>query len=525
MRSIFLSLVTLVVAVDPIRADVPAGTWRMTVELGPAQSVVFLVAFENTGGKWVGKYLGSTNPLAPDTSIDGVRVGPDRLQFTIGSRDQRLAFDGKPAGNRVLGTLLIDGQLLITALEPSKLTTFDRYELAKEVFASSATGPLLVAALQELLQQATTKKATVDEVRAWVDRATKSAEPLGLRWQQGIAMGITAALDGQPAFAAIALDEARRAERLIDPADEAIFQLEVVEALVQALKAAGKADEAAALAPRVAELEERDYKEASQRPSLPVDPFRGRAGASERIVLVEGFTSSGLQSAVGPDIAFEALGRAYKSSDVVRLQYHVHFPSSDPLACPAAEARRTYYALAQPPGLALNGKLAIDGQGGSRTAALALWIQVSAVIAKLIEQAPDARIKAEAKRTGEVVAVKATVGVSRPGEKVRLRLALVEDIVRYRGSNGIRFHPSVVRGFIGGDEGIPMTKTSNEVSQTIDLAVVRKTLNALLDMRQKANPDTSIAIRPMALKGLSVVAFVQDDTTREVLQALRVEVK
>src|SRR4051812_9266324 len=112
MRSLLRALVALVALVAfaaPIRADVPAGTWRMTVEVGPGQAVVFVIAFENAGGKWTGKYLGATNQLSPDTRVEDLRVGPDRLQFAIALRDQRLAFDGKPAGGRVPGTLLVDG--------------------------------------------------------------------------------------------------------------------------------------------------------------------------------------------------------------------------------------------------------------------------------------------------------------------------------------------------------------------------------------------------------------------------------
>src|SRR5205823_5156902 len=121
------------------------------------------------------------------------------------------------------------------------------------------------------------------------------------------------------------------------------------------------------------------------------DPFPGRKVASDRVVLVEEFTGAELMGAVAPDIAFEALGRAYKPSEVVRLQYHLHASAGDALACPASEVRRKYYQLAQAPGLALNGKMALDGEGGSRSAAPVLWRQLKAVVDQLVEQPSAAK--------------------------------------------------------------------------------------------------------------------------------------
>jgi hypothetical protein len=58
---------------------------------------------------------------------------------------------------------------------------------------------------------------------------------------------------------------------------------------------------------------------------------------------------------------------------------------------------------------------------------------------------------------------------------------------------------------------------------TVDLDALRKELTAYLDKYAAENPFPSRA-RPLALKKLSVVAFIQNDETGEVLQAAQAEV-
>ena len=110
------------------------------------------------------------------------------------------------------------------------------------------------------------------------------------------------------------------------------------------------------------------------------------------------------------------------------------------------------------------------------------------------------------------------------GDDLRLRVALVEEQVAYTGGNKLAEHHHVVRAFAGGVKGEkvakdkPLTKTL-----TVDLDQVRKGLTEYLD---KTNKDTPFPNkdRPLDLKKLRVVAFVQNDATREVLQAIQVEV-
>jgi len=127
-------------------------------------------------------------------------------------------------------------------------------------------------------------------------------------------------------------------------------------------------------------------------------------------------------------------------------------------------------------------------------------------------------------RQGDKLTLKTTFGgLQKPGAKVKLRLAVVEEVVRYPGGNGQRLHYQVVRGFAGGLGGIALEKESGRHEATIDVAKLRKTRLGDLERysRQMLFLDGE---RPLALKALKVVAFIQDDATKKVLQAVQADV-
>jgi len=64
------------------------------------------------------------------------------------------------------------------------------------------------------------------------------------------------------------------------------------------------------------------------------------------------------------------------------------------------------------------------------------------------------------------------------GQSVR---RLVEDVVRYQGSNGVRLNHHVVRDFPGGVDGFPLTGGSDVQEIGVHLAIVLKGLNRYLD--------------------------------------------
>jgi hypothetical protein len=60
---------------------------------------------------------------------------------------------------------------------------------------------------------------------------------------------------------------------------------------------------------------------------------------------------------------------------------------------------------------------------------------------------------------------------------------------------------------------------------TVDLAALRTGLIAELNDFQKKNDGLVFADRPLDLRSLLVVGFIQDDATHDVLQAAQADVK
>src|SRR5207244_11169625 len=117
-------------------------------------------------------------------------------------------------------------------------------------------------------------------------------------------------------------------------ADEPTTQLPVLEPLYALLLQANKAEEAKAVATRIAQLEERDEREEAARAPFQPQPFAGRQAASDRAVLVELFTGAECPPGVGADLAFDALKKAFRPAEVVCLQFQFNVPVPEPITTP-----------------------------------------------------------------------------------------------------------------------------------------------------------------------------------------------
>ena len=109
---------------------------------------------------------------------------------------------------------------------------------------------------------------------------------------------------------------ARQAERSLSDNDTVANKLKVLEILADALESSGKIDDAKEIQ---AKMEKMDT-------GIKPEPFAGRKSKSDRAVLVELFTGTECPPCVAADMAFDALPKAFKSSEVVVLQYHLHIP-------------------------------------------------------------------------------------------------------------------------------------------------------------------------------------------------------
>jgi hypothetical protein len=153
------------------------------------------------------------------------------------------------------------------------------------------------------------------------------------------------------------------------------------------------------------------YRQVSPNP-VPVTPFERPPGG--HTVMLEVFTGAGCPPCVASSFAVDAALERYRRQDLVVVMYHQNIPVPDPLTNAASVAR---WREAGEPGIPL---IVIDGQamttGGPRSRSIPAWERLKRRKGKLTINAPHG---------ADVV--------------------LVEELVRYTGENGMRFHPMVAR--------------------------------------------------------------------------------
>lgn len=172
----------------------------------------------------------------------------------------------------------------------------------------------------------------------------------------------------------------------------------------------------------------------------------------------------------------------------------------------------------------MNGK-SIPGGAGSFEQAQERFTTYKGIIEPLLEKPAKGKVTLAATRKGDKVEIKADVsGLDETGDDVRLRLVLVEDDAVYKGGSTLSDHRYLARAFPGGPAGTAVKEKTATKTVTVDIAELKTKLTAALE---KIPDEEKIPAkdRPLDLKKLSVVAFVQNDDTQEVLQAVIVEVK
>lgn len=511
-------------------ADAPAGTWKMAI---PGSNLTFLFTLENKDGKWAGQFLGTNVPDFAKVTMSDIAVAADTVRMTFKIAKDELSFEGRlppdPKTGKIAGSLAA-GRVILVHLEPSKLKTFDRFEFGRETIEQSDDSRVLTDAAVDVLKQAWERKTKLEDVRGWADKTYRSADPYGPRWQRTVATRLAQAMAGQKDYADLAVEYARKAERLLDEGDDIGVQMDTLEALALVLTQAGKADVAKDYQARLAKLEEKDLADYAKKGPFKPDAFEGRKGKSDRAVLVELFTGGECQPCVAAEVGFDGLSKTYKPAEVILLQYHYHFAGGDPLANPDVHGRFQFYQKklenTPPPPMFFNGKLGAGG-GGALAAAKKKYTDFRAIIDPLLEKPAEAKIALTATRKGDEINIKANVAdVARTGDGIRLRLVLVEENVRYLGGNGLRYHHCVVRSFPGGVKGTALTKKTAEQSATVKLGELRTKLGEYLDdMEARMENGFPKPERPMSMQKLRVIAFIQDDESNEILQAVQVEVK
>jgi hypothetical protein len=406
--------------------------------------------------------------------------------------------------------------------------------LYREVIEKHADSPAAYDAALNVLRSAVrgTAKLTPEDAAKFVKVLQDKAMPHGPLFA-GIALApIAEGLANQKGMEAVAVAAIEPAAKALTDDLPASAQSAVLNAYHTALTKAGKADQAKEIGTRIAKLEEKlDAEYLAKMPFKPT-AFAGRKDKSaNQVVMMEMFTGAQCPPCVAADIAFDGLIKAYKPTDLVLVQYHMHIPGSDPMTNPDTVARWDYYRklfaeeVRGVPSTVFNGKVT-GGGGGGMTAAERKFGEYTGVINPLLEKTTETKLAGKAKRTGDKLDI-TVEAVNGDGDDMKLRLLVVEETVKYAGSNGIRFHHQVVRAMPGGAGGVAVKDKSFKHSASVDLGDVRKSLTKYLDDYTADNPNRPFARpdRPMDMKDVRVIAMVQNDKTGEILQAVQIEVE
>ena len=281
-------------------------------------------------------------------------------------------------------------------------------------------------------------------------------------------------------------------------------------------------------------LDERYEKET---PNVETESYAASKKRTSRMVIAELFTGAGCPPCVAADMAFEAAIDRYSAKDVAVLVYHLHIPRPDPMTNPSTQTRKEFYDVPGTPTYFIDGGSQKVGGGGAAQAERLFKDSVASVIDKRLESKPGARVKLQASMKGGSVNVAVEVGktakTGKPDQQLRLQIALVEELVRYTGENGVRFHPMVVRSLASTEKdklGFAVTPgKASKVTHTFDVAKAVADAKAHLDAMEGGASERFGKFQFIERKNdidmaqLRVVAFVQDEKTKEILQAAIVD--
>lgn len=243
--------------------------------------------------------------------------------------------------------------------------------------------------------------------------------------------------------------------------------------------------------------------------------------AGNKLVLCELFTGSSCPPCVGADIATGALEVTYPKTQVIVLRYHQHIPGPDPLTNADGEDRFTNYYHGQgTPTVLLNGA-PVNNVGGYLPNSPDIYRGLRTLIDKQLETKATVQVGVNARVVNDTLQLVANVtGLDQLGDEVkdlRLRVIIAEDEVHFLARNGVRSHEMVVRRMVGGPGGVEPKDGKLTIKEAIPLAELKSSLADYLK-KYEENEGIDFPAKPLDLKRLHIVAFVQNDESQEVLQ-------
>ena len=419
-------------------------------------------------------------------------------------------------------------KLLKEATELQKVFDEKTPDLYKEVVKETES-PYAVGAAEALLSQAAKLKASADNVATWAKLIEADSKKYGTRIEQGSISRLATILAGQDGFAPIAMTYAERAANVPNMTPK--NRVGALKVLAMAQAKSGKTELAQKTEIEIAKIDEQlDTEYNATVPPFKPKKYEGRTDKSaNKVAVMELFTGTQCPPCVAADVGYDGLLKSYKPQDVILIQYHLHIPGPDPLTNADSVARSEYYnkvaegAIGGTPSTLFNGK-SLAGGGGGMANSEKKYNDYREILNEKLEESTDIKLAGSLKRADDALTVTVDVtGMKEPKDTLKLRLLLLEDNIRYVGSNGVRFHHHVVRSLLGTGKGIAV-KDLKDGKHTVTQSVkaLQADLKKYLDEYNATSPFP-YPDRPLALKGLTVVAIVQDDATGEILQAIQLE--
>lgn len=224
--------------------------------------------------------------------------------------------------------------------------------------------------------------------------------------------------------------------------------------------------------------------------------FASAAFAAQRVVLVENFTNTGCAPCASANPVTHSFMEAYPDQIVLNVQYHVNWPSAtDPfyLANPTdANGRRTYYGVSAVPDMFTDGA---DGPSPGSYSGLE-----AAVGGRIPVESPFA-FDITTSQTGYdlTVDVDVTAVADVPASNLKFHIALIEPHVYTDpagADNGERNFYSTMRKMLPSYSGQTLTISNGNTVHFSETATLDPTWVDIV-----------------------AVVFVQDDSTKEILQA------
>jgi hypothetical protein len=557
----FLSVAALLAAVlllsGPGRAaDSPyAGTWKVLFMPPGGEQALFLVKVETSAATPKIEMLSSGIPGLKEAKFEVAKPTGDALAFTVEAKGiPTLKFNiytpkGEKEPKKLLGSIEIRGDRFFARLERTEDKELDpktagkqapeakdyvaamqtkdakERETALKHFVEKNAESLLASQAQlDLVGLMPANGGKADDVKATAEKVIKFAATYGPEMKDDAVAKVARKLVFSKKSPALAVEYARLVEKALPEGATTAQRTASAKLLFWALQQTDKKDEIKAAGDRVAGLD----KILDDEYLKDAVPFKTetitRDGAKGRVVLVELFTGAYCPPCVAADVAFDAALKTYKPQDVLLIQYHEHIPAPDRLTNEDTEERAKFYDVEGVPSTHVNGGADL-GLGGAKEDARDAYTNLLNAIKDVETGDAPPKIKLAAEQKGDNVVITAEVAdLKDASANMKLRLALVQESVHYPGGNGQRFHHHVVRAMPGGVKGFELAEATAKQQVKVNLADLKKSLIEHMEKSNESEPFVDLE-NPIELKDLKVVAFIQNDKTKSVLQAAAVDVQ